>query len=186
MLKTFFHLSVFSGILSAQPFGAGLKLGVPLTDALNVQNVSGFAAATASTHRYEIGPYVEIRLPLKFALEVDALYRSYDFQVAPSTGGPTIGSWEFPVMAKYKLFGGPLRPYVEGGLVFSRLTGVTNGSLLNHRSNYGIALGAGLEIHALVLRISPEIRYDGFAFRNFTGLVESNRNQVALLVGIGF
>ncbi len=91
------------------------------------------------------------------------------------------------MLAKYKVFNkGPVKPYVEGGLVLSHLTG----SDLNiaHSSNYGVALGAGLEIHALVLRISPEVRYEGFFFHDFSSnsFVQSNRNQAMFLVGIGF
>jgi hypothetical protein len=36
------------------------------------------------------------------------------------------------------------------------------------------------------MRISPEIRYEGDALKNFSGIVNSNRNQLAFLVGIGF
>jgi len=184
MLKTFLFLIVFNSLAVAQPISAGLKVGVPLTDALNAQPI-----ATASTHRYAIGPYVELRLPFKFSVEVDALYRSYEYRLTPGALTTSVGSWEFPVLAKYKLLPGPIKPYVEGGLVFSRLTGISNPVELNHRANYGIALGAGLEIHALLVRISPEIRYDGFAFRNLDSpgnLLQSNRNQAILLIGIGF
>lgn len=180
---------IVGGLGAAQPFSVGLKAGVPLTDALHIQSTSGLAAITTNTHRYAIGPYVEVRLPLKFSIEVDALYRNFEYRLAPAAPSNSVGTWEFPVMAKYKLFRGPVKPYVEGGLVFSRLTGIRDFVELNHRSNYGIVLGAGLEIHALVLRISPEIRYDGFAFRNFDSpgnLLQSNRNQAMVLVGIGF
>lgn len=185
MLKTFILICAFSGFAAAQPFGAGLKVGVPLSDALNVKP-SNLANYAISTNRYAIGPFVEIRLPARFAVEVDALYRSYDF--SSPAGHVGVGSWEFPVLAKYKLLGGPIRPYIEGGLVLSHLS-VRDVVELNHRSNYGIALGAGLEIHALFLRVSPEIRYDGFVFRNFDspgGILQSNRNQAMVLVGIGF
>jgi opacity protein-like surface antigen len=188
-LKTFLFVSVFVSASTAQPFSAGLKVGAPLTDALKTSTVSGFAQAAASTHRYAIGPYVELRLPFRFSLEVDALYRSYEYRLAPGAATTSVGTWEFPFLAKYKLLKGPVKPYVEGGLVFSRLTGIKDLVELNHRANYGISLGAGVEIHALVLRVSPEIRYDGFAFRNFDslgGALHSNRNQAMFLVGIGF
>jgi hypothetical protein len=75
---------------------------------------------------------------------------------------------------------------VEGGLDFSHLSDIANVVSPNHNANFGIVLGAGVQINALVLRISPEIRYTGDALKNFTGLVDSNRNQLAFLVGIGF
>ncbi|MGH9558955.1 MAG: outer membrane beta-barrel protein [Bryobacteraceae bacterium] len=199
---------VFAGIAAAQPLGLGVKVGVPLTDALTVESPNPFDY-TASTNRYVIGPYGEIRLPGGFAVEIDALYRSYGFSsipiaLLPSGGalGPifvnpsivpsrsvSVGSWEFPVLAKYRFFGGPIRPYIDGGVVLSRLTGVNDIVELNHRSNYGIALGAGVDLHLLFLHITPEIRYDGFVFRNFSSSAEalrSNRNQAFIMVGIGF
>lgn len=186
MPKTFIYLLVVAGLAAAQPFSAGVKVGVPLTDALNIQSTPSFPDIVTQTHRYAIGPYAELRLPFKLSLEVDALYRSFSFQLAPTTANNSVGSWEFPVMAKYKLWKGPVKPYVAGGLVFSHLSGVKDLAQLNHLTNYGITAGAGLEIHALVLRISPEIRYDGFVFHNFDNLVQSNRNQAMVLVGIGF
>lgn len=172
----------------AQPFGAGLKVGVPLTDAVSI--IGGATQDdNATTNRYVIGPYGEVRLPGGFSVEVDALYRSFSyFQGIPSANGASgsNGMWEFPVMAKYKLLKGPLRPYVEGGLLLSHLTG--SDFDVTHAANYGVTLGAGLEIKALALRLSPEIRYDGFVFHDFTSnsFVQSNRNQVLFLVGIGF
>jgi hypothetical protein len=79
-----------------------------------------------------------------------------------------------------------VKPYIEGGLVLSHLTG--SDFNVAHASNYGITLGAGIEIHAPVLRISPEIRYDGFFLHDFTSnsFVQSNHNQAMVLVGIGF
>jgi hypothetical protein len=90
------------------------------------------------------------------------------------------------VVAKYKFLKGPIRPYVEGGLDFSHLSDIPSFVTANHTTNFGIALGAGVEVHALVLRISPEIRYEGDALRSFTGYVNSNRNQLSFQVGIGF
>jgi hypothetical protein len=186
MRKTVLCLLIFSAYAVAQPVGVGLKAGVPLTDALSVQP-SNALQYVQDTHRYVIGPFVELRLPLNFAVEVDALYRSYEFRSLLSS--VSANSWEFPVLAKYKLLKGPVNPYIEGGVALSRVTGLKSVIELNHRANYGVVLGAGLDIKLLVVRISPEIRYDGWAFRNFdtvTGALRSNRNQALVLVGISF
>src|SRR5436309_87001 len=98
MLKTFSMLLVFAGLACAQPVGAGLKVGGLLTDALTVRNVPTLAAFTAEGHRYIVGPYVELRLPFQLAVEVDALYRNYDFMNAGVNSG--VGSWEFPMLLK--------------------------------------------------------------------------------------
>jgi outer membrane protein with beta-barrel domain len=184
MNKLFGLFLILSGAVCAQPFGLGIKVGVPFTDAVSlVPDVS--PDSFANNNHYLVGPYGEIRLPGGFSVEVDALYRSFNYALRGEPGSN--GNWEFPVMAKYKVLKkGPVKPYIEGGLVLSHLTG--SDLNITHASNYGVTLGAGLEIHAFVLRISPEIRYDGFFFHDFSSntFVQSNRNQAMVLVGIGF
>jgi len=182
--KTFLSFLVFAGFASAQPFGAGLKVGVPATDAFKVLPVPTFAAFTDDQPRYTVGPYVELRLPARMAIEVDALYRSYDF-INAGVGAPA-SSWEFPVLVKHRFAAGPVRPYFDAGVSFLRLSDINLASL-NHRSNYGVVVGGGVEFNLFLVKVSPEIRYTGWAFRNFDGsLVQSNRNQLAVLFGFGF
>ncbi len=184
LFQTFLCFLVLAGISHAQPVVAGLKIGVPFTDAFQNQPYPTVATLTASSNSYTLGPYVEVRLPLHLAIEADALYRGLHFNNI--TGSASNGQWDFPVVAKYKMFKGPVKPYVEGGLDFSHISDVKNFVTANHTSNFGVVLGAGVEIHALVLRISPEIRYTGDALKSFDSVINSNRNQVAFLVGIGF
>ncbi len=192
MRKTFFLFLVgIAPLLAQSPFGLGLKAGVPLNDALSA-DPSAPIPYVENTHRYVIGPFVEVRLPSRFSVEVDALYRSYDYRqlpgdfLVPRSVSP--GAWEFPVLARKALFGGPIQPYIEGGVALSHLS-VSDVVELNHRSNYGIVLGAGVSLHLGLFRIAPELRYNGWAFKDFDsplGSLQSNRNQVAVLVGIGF
>jgi hypothetical protein len=185
MVKFLSFLILLGGTLVAQPFSAGVKIGAPVTDALSVQSPNPLDYIT-STGRFVIGPYAEVRLPAGFAVEVDALYRSFSFNSAQ--GSASASQWEFPVLAKRRFLKGPVRPYLEGGVVLSHLS-VKDVTELSHRSNYGIALGAGVDIHALVLHVSPEIRYEGFVFQDFSspgGILRSNRNQLLAIVGISF
>jgi opacity protein-like surface antigen len=191
--KTFRLILVFSlflGAAAAQPVMGGLKIGAPLTDAFNVATVpSPFTSFTANANGYTLGPFVEVRLPLNLSIEGDALYRGYNFNLGlvNMTSASSHGSrWDFPIVAKYHFFKGPVKPYVEGGLDFSHLNDITQALGPNHNSNFGVVLGAGVQVNLLVLRISPEIRYTGDTLKNFTGVLDSNRNQVAFLVGIGF
>ena len=193
MHKTFFLFLVgIAPVLAQSPFGFGLKAGVPLNDALSA-DPNAVIPYVESTHRYIIGPFVEVRLPSRFSVEVDALYRSYDYQQQATSrlGGASSvssGAWEFPVLARKALFGGPIQPYIEGGVALSHLS-VADVVELNHRNNYGIVLGAGVSLHLGLFRIAPELRYNGWAFKNFdspTGSLQSNRNQAAVLVGISF
>ena len=60
---------------------------------------------------------------------------------------------------------------------------------LNNRNNYGVVAGAGVELHLGFVKISPEIRYNGWTRRFFDSpgsYLQSNRNQATVLVGISF
>src|SRR5665213_1079411 len=193
MRKTFFLFLVgIAPVFAQSPFGFGLKAGVPLNDALTA-DPSSAVSYVQNTHRYVIGPFVEVRLPGRFSVELDALYRSYDYRqtLGGGIGASTSvspGAWEFPVLARKALLGGPVQPYIEGGVALSHLS-VADVVELNHRNNYGIVLGAGVSVHLGLFRIAPELRYNGWAFKDFespTGSLQSNRNQVVVLVGIGF
>jgi len=185
MIKALSFLILLAGPIAAQPFSAGVKFGAPLTDALSVQSPNPFNYV-ANTGRFVIGPYAEVRLPAGFAVEVDALYRSFSFNSSQSSA--SVSQWEFPVLVKRRFLRGPVRPYLDGGVVLSHLS-VGDVTELNHRSNYGIALGAGVDIHALVLHITPELRYEGFVFQDLSspgGVLHSNRNQLLAIVGVSF
>jgi hypothetical protein len=114
--KLLLFLLATAAALAESPFGFGLKAGVPLNDALST-TPGGAIHYFQSTHRYTIGPYAEFRLPSGFSVELDALYRSYSFRQALSAApNVSTGAWEFPLLAKKSLFGGPVQPYIEGGV----------------------------------------------------------------------
>jgi hypothetical protein len=181
--KTFLSLFVFAGFASAQPFGAGVKIGVPATDASKVFPFPKPGTLfTAGQPRFTGGPYVELGLPAGMSVEVDALYRNYDFLSA----GVSASSWEFPVLLKHRISLPLVKPFFDGGVSFSQLSDLRELSV-NHRSNYGIVVGGGVEFHLLLIKVSPEIRYTGWAFRNFdSDLLQTKRNQLTVLFGIGF
>jgi hypothetical protein len=175
----------------AQPLGAGIKAGAPLTDAFrnrNIQTLLPFNLIAANSSNYIWGPYVELRLPARMSVEIDALYRKHSFNVLSSNANSIFDStsWEFPVVLKHRLASGLIHPYFEGGLSFSRLSDIKSFSF-NHLSNYGLVVGGGVEFNFLLLKVSPEVRYTGYAFRSLdTATTQSVRNQLAVLVGFGF
>jgi len=202
MLKTFltlFVLLVLGGRAQAQlPVGFGLKVGAPLNDAYNIANsaLDGTTiqnAYSSNAKDFLIGPMVELRLPFSISVEADALYRSVGFRRIPVLVGNTVtvdrSSWEIPILMKYKFKGIPLvRPYVGAGLSFRRVTG-DDIIELTHRNSTGVVLEGGVEFKLLLLRISPEIRYSGYTVRSFeapSGLLQTNKNQLAFLVGFTF
>ncbi len=176
MARTILALLVLCTGVYAQPLTVGLKLGVPATDAFKVIQTQ----SPASSQHFTWGPYLEVKLPGGNSVEIDALRRTYDYGAAGSGG-----NWEFPVVIKHRLTSGTVRPYFEGGAAFSRLSDIGI-SALQHRTNYGLVVGGGVEFNLLLIKVSPEIRYTGWAMRNFDGSLRSNRNQVAVLMGFNF
>jgi len=187
MQKTFLNLFVFSsvvfpGLAAAQPFGAGVKLGTTLSDAIS--SIPSFPLPTGQ--HFIVGPYVEVRLPFGLAVEGDALYQHNLYEGVSTGSGST---WQFPILLKYRFLKGPIRPYVEGGPAFSHITDIAEIPSLNHRSNFGIVLGGGIEVKVWKLRVAPEGRYNGFALTNIespAGLFQSNRNLATFTLGVGF
>jgi opacity protein-like surface antigen len=188
MLKTFWILLVCAVLgcatrAAAQPLGLGIKLGSTLTNAVT----SVETASVPNRHTFIVGPYLEMRLPIGFSIEADALY--YPGLFSNGTGGSTGSLWQFPVLLKFGLPLGPIKPYIEGGPAYSHLSDVAKVLDVLHTSNYGITLGAGIEINIHGLRISPEVRYNGVLWSSVkspAGLFTAKHDQAVLQVGIGF
>jgi opacity protein-like surface antigen len=184
--KTFRFLLVCAALSGAplavaQPLGVGLKLGATLTNAVSAIG----SESIPNSNTLIVGPYIELRLPLGFSIEGDALY--YPGIYSNAAGGGSI--WQFPILAKFGPQLGPIRPYVEGGPAYSHLSDVKTLPDLVHSSNYGLTLGAGIELKIRAFRIAPEIRYNGVALTSIQsplGLFKANHNQVVFEVGIGF
>src|SRR5437016_2610486 len=172
----------------SSPIGLGVKGGVPLNDAFVVRQNNPIQYV-ADTHRYTFGPYVELRLPAGFGFEVDALYKTYEYrQVVPSTFDRNSHAWEFPFLVKKRFIPGPIKPYLEAGGAFSHLS-VADVPELHDRSAWGLVVGGGVDLKLGVLHFTPEIRYTGWTSRHFDSpgtLLQSNKNQAAVMLGIGF
>ena len=198
----------------AQPVGFGVKGGLPLNDFLNAAKSQSFRFDT-TTNRYIIGPSLELRLPHGLGIELDVLYRHFGYSAFGNLVGSasvidarTSGSaWEFPLVGKYKFGSGLVRPYVEAGVSWDRLSGLTqavkttianatssststsNPPELNKDTTRGFVIGAGVDIKAILIHVSPEIRYTRWGAKHFIdpgGLLNSNQNQGEFLVGIRF
>ena len=150
----------------------------------HLTNIPTFATFKAESPRYTFGPYLEVRLPAGMSVEIDAMYRKHDFLTA--IGASSTNSWEFPVVLKHRIGSGLVKPYFEGGLAFSRLQDLKSVSF-SHLSNYGVVAGGGVEFSALFLKVSPEVRYTGWGFRDLdTAPAMTRRNQFVFQVGLGF
>ena len=188
----------------------GVRGGVPITDGFDVARGST-ASYFTKTKRYVVGPTVEFHLPARFSLEVDALYRRLGFHYeasGPVTYSKTVAnSWEFPVLVKYEILPGPVRPFVDAGASFRHLSGVRQiretiaGATLdrvelnrfpefNKRNDIGFTFGGGVAFKIGPVRIAPELRYTRWGGENFrdpvNALLRTNRNQGDFLLGFTF
>jgi opacity protein-like surface antigen len=159
-----------------------------------------------SNHRYLVGGTLQVNFPARFSIEVDGLYRRVGFQhqyvneVPPSVGKlgvqrSTANSWEFPVLGKVALSGGPIRPFADAGASFRSITGGKSGIAhfvpeLGHDFTAGFTFGGGVEFKLGRMRISPEFRYTHWGTENFSdpvnSLLHTNLNQGDFIVGITF
>jgi outer membrane protein W len=197
MLLLFGSTAIF-----AQPFSAGVKVGIPLTDFLTASQ-NGVFEYNAPTQRYIIGGVAEVRLPLGFGVEFDALYRNLQYSsgsVANAAINASGSNWEFPLLLKYRFHFPVVKPFVDAGVAWDTITGLketvnqvaTTPSELQKNTTMGYVVGAGVDIHALFLHISPEIRYTRWNSMQISDVqstfdvLHSNLNQAEFLVGITF
>jgi hypothetical protein len=196
-------------LLDAQPIGVGVKGGLPLSDAFHLSG----EPVTADRPRWVAGPYIEFRLPARFAVEFDALYEGLRFDyrfgrpgLAQENSTTTASTWQFPLLLKYRFSDAALRPFLSGGVAAYRIGGVRQSgelitqlpseirSVINRAGNSfvngGGVVGGGVEIKAGPLRLAPEIRFTRWALGKAVGTgdvsLQLNQSRTQLLVGIGF
>lgn len=221
MLKPPVLLLLVASIGFAQSFRIGVEGGVPLTNAFDTKTSGAIPVVlptgppnySAHTKRYTVGATAELGLPFHLGIKADVLYKPLSFDSATlgpaaTTATTKANSFEFPLLAKYSVSKlGPLQPYVEGGVAFRTLQGVSQTSQsvcpqcaviliqtshpaeLSHSFTKGYAAGAGLEFRHLLLGVFGEIRYTHWTANAFSapdGLLNSVRNQADLLVGATF
>jgi opacity protein-like surface antigen len=191
----------------AQLFSYGVRAGMPLNSFLDAAKSQQFAFNSA-TNRYIVGPTAELHLPFGLGVEFDILYRRFNYNGSGSLAGvvtsssTTSSDWEFPLLAKYRFPMKIVHPYVDAGVSWDKLSGLTqaitknsitsttsNPAELNTTATRGFVMGAGLSVKVLVIHVSPEIRFTRWGAQHFidpNGLLHSNANQGEFLVGITF
>lgn len=151
---------------SGQSLVVGVKGGLPLTEAVNVGRKVAGQDVRVSTARYTIGPMLELRLPLGFSIELDALFKRYEQSAGAEKRTDT--SQEFPLLLKYRGVGPGVRPYIEGGVTHQRLGGVATTLQsaarlevpdLKGDTRRGGCFGVGLEAGGGRKRFSLGLRY---------------------------
>lgn len=179
----------------SQFFSLGVKAGIPLTSAFSA-GYNGYASASAYDRRYIVGGTAELHLPLRLSLEVDALYRRNGFDLtasdrigAVSNTKTAINDWQIPVLGKYEMRSRAVRPFLDAGVVYRHVSTSQNGLAPDNTNGAGVAVGGGITLKLLLLRLSPEIRYTHWGsppFNNAGVVFHSTANQADLLIGFTF
>lgn len=180
-----------------QELSLGLEIGFGVTDDFHsttylLQGIPASRSFSESRSRV-VGVMVGFE-PLKnLFIEVSGLYRPLHLTdenliSIPEEGTRpgqkltvTVLTWEFPLLAKFKLRATGVRPFVELGPSF-RATGNLNAK---NPSHYGVAGGVGAEMSRRKMRISPTLRYTRWATDQNLG-TRTNRNQLEVLIGLSF
>jgi hypothetical protein len=172
------------GIAKADAIGVGVRGGFPFGDAFESLRTGNLTLE--GKNRFVVGPTLEVRLPLGFGFNFDILYRGYRFPSSTAGGGETSSvtgrQWEFPLMVRYHFPMVMVRPFIAGGPVWQKLSG------LNSTSNAtGVAFGTGLDIKIPLLHLTPEVRWTHrLSDPVLGGLLKANSNQFDLMVGVTF
>lgn len=131
--------------------------------------ISGFNSLTSISDAggYILGPAVDVHFNRRFSVGLDALYKplhykeSATFYPDGSIGyaPATVVTWQFPVMARYRIPVGAATVVLEGGPSF-RTAGNLNNTAPSHQ---GISAGAGIEGRWRALTLAPSLRYTRWA-----------------------
>lgn len=209
-MKSFLLFLLGCTAVGAQPISVGIKGGLPLTEF--VDTLSDAGVTLRSSNHLIIGPSVELRLPGGVGVELDLLYRRFNYNANSTVVNSILNiqtsgnSWEFPLLLKKRLGSeGPVHPFIDAGFSFSKLSGlksvVTNPQTvvtLNQPAELkndfatGVVIGAGIDIHAVLLHVIPEFRFTRWNRDQIDGTIiparplSSNRNQAEFLIGITF
>jgi len=151
---------------------------------------SGNQTSNISRTSPVLGVTMELALRDRLSFEFNALYRplnTQDVTEVTSLGFTlnhdfTVLTWEFPILAKYRV---PIRKTTtvfEFGPAF-RTSGNLNGA---NPSRYGATAGLGLEIHSGRFTITPTLRFTRWAADQSAGSMATHRNQAELVFGFRY
>ena len=196
---------------AGQQLAVGVKGGVPLLDAFELNASLPFFRYTFNTKRYTVGPSVDVALPFKLRFEANALYTRLDYDstvmgIDTFTRSATrANAWEFPLLLKKEISVARVQPFADVGYALRHVTGTShivnivfpafitdrtiNSPELVHGWTNGFVVGGGLAFQSGPLKFSPEVRYTRWADPNFRSVnrsFQSNLNEADFLLGIAW
>jgi hypothetical protein len=137
---------------------------------------------------YLAGPSIYLQLVPRLAMEVTALFkplRFTDATVLPdgtrrSVSPATVVTWQFPVLAKYRLYDSAFGPFITGGPSF-RKSGNLNGT---RPSSLGVTVGGGLTIPMRSVSLEPALRYTRWNADRLSPAARTVSNQLEFLIAL--
>ena len=194
---TAFGRKVSLGVVAGLALSDGLRTRVSsFTDQLEVDPTTGVLTPTNGTVTINsnrtspvVGIAAEIATPARVSVTVNALYRPLNARdISVLSNGIiretnfTVLTWEFPILAKYKV---PIRKtsaLFELGPAL-RTSGNLNGA---NPSHFGVTGGVGMEWRQSGLAFSPTVRFTRWRTDAASGDMTTHRNQVELVFGVHF
>ena len=188
----------------ARDVSVGFIAGLPVTNLLEARE-----GTVSKTSRYTFGPDLRIGLLHDFAVDINLLHKRAEFGFESDPARAAIRRLEFPVQLRYRFPGAGLRPWIQVGMSFNRVVGVTGSHPcrqpglderfyclagvpaieMRHRTTHGPVLGAGVEFRKNRLQLDSEIRVTRWVDRNFgtrESPLQSNLTQIEVLVAVRF
>jgi hypothetical protein len=185
----------------AQAVEVGIVGGIRTTD--DFFSPGYFSPLSSESKRYIVGPAVNIGLPKRFSVEVDALYQRSGYTVLEEAGEnfsyvrERANSWEFPVILKYHLPVKLAHPFVGIGYAPRIVHGtdswwgesagcfcyISGRGPANYPVMQGVVVSGGASVRAGHFVFTPEVRYTHWngPYLN-TYFVASN--EASVLLGI--
>ena len=193
-------LFLLQSVTAAQNLTIGVVAGTNLTDDVKSGRVQfpgdgGAFVVDPGTRRLILGLKLEYQFPRDWSVEFNALHRELKSTTTTILGTPyvlpdgstltqlgpftrTLTTWEFPILAKYRLPVRKLHPFLVAGPSF-RPAGT--GTQLSHA---GFTAGGGVEFMVGGFRIVPGLRYTRWSTANASEFQRPLPNQVEFLAGI--
>ncbi len=176
-----FLIGASAGSSSLRPAVFGRRLSVGVLGGFGLSGDFPEKEGYASARSKLVGVALESAVSGRLLVEFDALYRP---RILSERQRATVLTWEFPVLAKYRINWPRRGSFFELGPSF-RSSGNTNGS---NPSRYGLTAGVGIDTGTDTLRVAPAVRYTRWAADPRTPYSPgvTIRNQVDVVVGFLF
>jgi hypothetical protein len=180
-------LIVWLSSATGQSLRLGGVVGTPFTN--GIQRLPDWNEINPAPRGLIGGPMLELGFDSGLALEINAVHRTigydYYYRFADGSRSPwiraDIGTWQFPILVKYTLPRGRLRPLIEAGPSFRAVRNKAG----TEPSPFGITVGAGAELRFRQLTIAPVLRFTHWGGETWPHR-PTVRNQVELLASISY